>query len=558
MHFNLLDEKWIPILRTNGTFDRVGIRKALTEAGSIRQIAASNPMDNVALLRFLLAVLLWSKDDAKSALATQGDGSVGIAEDWLAKLDDHKTAFDLLGDESRFYQDASLKGIEARAIADLLVEFPGAQSVNHMRHVVHDGSYGFCPACCTMGILRLSVWAPANRYYPASVNPGTAAYAITQRKNLLLTLVANAPEAIARSEQAPWLSNAAPDSPGAVANLAWRPRKLWLNVASGEGFCTNCGSSGVLIASVCNEGGWPTPTTGGQQFAKAVEAELKKHGYNPKAKDQESRNAKRLVKNAPLIRACRMEELREASAVGNPLLAVGQSRETDEQRIARMFYELISTNKEEAIRAVTRKATADEQKQLGDGDTKTKKFWDADPHLLTDGEAISLPGLSADVAAHASRFWRNALHLRGTRSGKVVAIGPVVNKFVFQDATSVSLPNPAAGMRAELTNDCSNKLRGLVEQVTPNPDCQHPEISAAIVLATPDTESRILATLNESDATPDDTEFLHEVYQPLVEQVVASTTRGSSLRRREAIGHVRQQLHAEITKLSQRRKQGGT
>ncbi|MHC4799489.1 MAG: type I-E CRISPR-associated protein Cse1/CasA, partial [Planctomycetota bacterium] len=254
-------------------------------------------MDNVALLRFLLSVLLWCKDDAKSAFATLSDRKMVIPEEWLAKLDDHKTAFNLLGDGARFYQDASLKGKEARPIADLLVEFPGADSVNHVRHVVHDGSYGFCPACCALGILRLSVWAPANRYYPASVNPGTGAYAITETKNLLLTLVANMPEATAQTHQAPWLSNTQPDLPGAIANLAWRPRKLWLNVVSEQGSCATCGSSGVLVASLYNEGGWPTPTTDGQKFAKAVEAEFKKIGYNAKGKDQASRNAKKVVKN---------------------------------------------------------------------------------------------------------------------------------------------------------------------------------------------------------------------------------------------------------------------
>lgn len=57
MSFNLLTQPWIPVLYANGRFDRVGICQALIEAERIRQIAASNPMDNVALLRFLLAVL---------------------------------------------------------------------------------------------------------------------------------------------------------------------------------------------------------------------------------------------------------------------------------------------------------------------------------------------------------------------------------------------------------------------------------------------------------------------------------------------------------------------
>jgi len=54
--FNLVTEPWVPVLWSNGQFERIGILQALTEAGRIRQIAASNPMDNVALLRSLLAV----------------------------------------------------------------------------------------------------------------------------------------------------------------------------------------------------------------------------------------------------------------------------------------------------------------------------------------------------------------------------------------------------------------------------------------------------------------------------------------------------------------------
>ena len=189
-----------------------------------------------------------------------------------------------------------------------------------------------------------------------------------------------------------------------MANLAWRPRKLWLNVASEQGSCANCGSSGVLVTNLCNEGGWPTPTTDGQKFANAVAAEFKKLGYKAKAKDQASRSAKNVVKNASLIRMCRMNELREACGASGPPLAATQTLETDEHVIARMFHDLISKNDEKAIKELTKKATADELNELGDGDTKVKKFWDADPHLLRDGEAISLPALSLDAAVHSSRF----------------------------------------------------------------------------------------------------------------------------------------------------------
>jgi hypothetical protein len=50
MNYNLLDEKWIPVLYRDGRYERVGIRKALEDAGRIRQIAASNRMERVAEL----------------------------------------------------------------------------------------------------------------------------------------------------------------------------------------------------------------------------------------------------------------------------------------------------------------------------------------------------------------------------------------------------------------------------------------------------------------------------------------------------------------------------
>ena len=49
MSYNLLDEEWIPVLYRDGRWKRLGIRKVLEDAGRIRQIAASNPMDRERL-----------------------------------------------------------------------------------------------------------------------------------------------------------------------------------------------------------------------------------------------------------------------------------------------------------------------------------------------------------------------------------------------------------------------------------------------------------------------------------------------------------------------------
>jgi len=568
MNYNLLEEEWIPVLWRDGKVSRVGIREALTEAGRIRQIAASNPMDRVALLRFLLAVLMWCKEDAKSSLAALDEKSADIPENWLAKLKENKAAFNLLGDGKRFYQDELLKGKESRTIGDLLVEFPGADSVNHMRHVVHDSSYGFCPACCAMGILRLSVWAPANRFYPASVNPCSAAYAFTEGKNLFQTLCANLPETNPQADQAPWLGNEQPNSPDAVARLAWRPRKLWLNMAENGGFCAYCGQTGTLVKSLCIEKGWPTPVTTGQQFGKNVLSEFQKLNSDYKAKTTDRRKvADKVVRVAPVIHKCRMLALSQADSNAEQ----APVDKSDAAKIARVIDQLYTAGNQKIIKELTKKPTKKEKPLLDQQDTQVKKFWVEDPHLLKEAEPVRLPDLSEDVGLHASKFWRDALRLRGT---KALAIGIVGDgQYVFHDTPAVRLPDTAATMLAKLTSDCAEILqgtgtkekpnenseakfrrRGVLRTVTYNPDLQHPEISASVKLLTPNAEAQIrdrLSRINAStgDNATEDKAFLHEVYAPVVEQVIAAVTPGSPLRRHATRNHAQALLSKKIKEL---------
>lgn len=538
--FNLIEEPWIPVLWRDGRAERVGIRTALTKAGKIRQIAATNPMDNVALLRFLLAVLLWCKPDAKDALGNLLDAdanATGVPDVWLERLDRHRSAFELLGTGDRFYQDTSLQNHVPRPIADLLVEFPGADSVNHVLHVVHcDGSYGFCPACCVLGILRLSTWAPSNRYYPASVNPGSAAYAYTQCESLCSTLRINAPNTSVDPANAPWILREPPTSPDAISRLAWRPRKLWLNVAQRNGSCAYCGTTGILLDSVNIEGGWPTPVTGGQQLGRDVLAELQKLHHDYRAKKSDRRKiADAVVKAAPVILNCRMEFLQRADTNSSEV----PEGETEAAKIARVVEQLFQADDQESIKRLTKKPTKEEQQGLSQNDTQVKKFWIEDPHLLKDAEATGLPDLNADAGIQASRFWRDALRLRAS---KVVAVGPVVNKFTFQDAISVDIPGAGAitTKLASASKNTSDTLRALVKFTTTRKDLQHPEIHAATVLLTPEAERQVQAYLaqekpGQAPSTFDaDKQFLREIYQPLVKQVVDATAKGTPLRRRVA------------------------
>lgn len=186
----------------------------------------------------------------------------------------------------------------------------------------------------------------------------------------------------------------------------------------------------------------------------------------------------------------------------------------------------------------------------------TKKFWNGDPHLLLkDGQPISLPAMERDVAAHTANFWRDALHALPEKDAiyQITFIGPVVNKFAFQDATAMTLAHafPVVRRWADLSAACKAKLRDQLKQVTRNADRQHPEIGTALQLLTPEAESQVCERLSRLDLTAtDDATFLRELYTPAVEAIIASTVAGSPLQRHVARQDALNELQALIKKLT--------
>jgi CRISPR type I-E-associated protein CasA/Cse1 len=267
--FNLIDEPWIPVLWRDGKPERVGIRKALTEAGKIRQIAASNPLDNVALLRFLLAVLQWCKPELSGDdRATRNDAD-GIPTDWLkSNLGEEGAAnptFNLLGGSRRFMQ-APKDTDNRRPVADLFHELPGGTNVVHLRHIA-DNREGVCPACISIGLARLPI---------AMTGKGSAKDAITGKRagkhpgingdppfyfvpvgnTLLETLTLNWPLANIRGDRPCWLASArSANAPvGVMEGFTWTSRQFRIaDDGLRSGSCMVCGADTESLVTCLHE-----------------------------------------------------------------------------------------------------------------------------------------------------------------------------------------------------------------------------------------------------------------------------------------------------------------
>ena len=257
MNYNLLDENWIPVLYRDGRWDRVGIHKALQDAGRIRQIAASNPMDRVAILRFLLALLYWCKgnppDDASRNLG------ISFPAEWFKKLDDNKDCFNLLGEATRFYQNDAYNGRTAEHTTNYLIhEVPSGTNKWHFRHST-DKVDGLCPACCAMGLIRLPVFATsggrgmtANSGKSPGINAKPPLYVIAVGVSLASTLRLSWRRIDTNMGTPAWEQpNVQLPRQGEVpllTGMTWLPRSVWLGDSEEpESACISCGRTERLI-----------------------------------------------------------------------------------------------------------------------------------------------------------------------------------------------------------------------------------------------------------------------------------------------------------------------
>lgn len=451
-NYNLLDEHWIPVLYRDGRYERIGIRSALKDAGQIRQIAASNPMDNVALLRFLLAVLVWCKveltENDRTLLESEADG---IPPERLDKLSKYREKFNLLGDGERFYQDKSVPSND-RPIGDLLVEFPTETKIAHFRHV-RDREYGLCPACCALGIIRFCAWANAygGGRYTSAVNGPTPAYAVAQDSTLLRTILLHWPENAKLRREPPWTRTDQPRESDLdiVTVFAWRSRRLWLGDPKDEGWCSYCGAMEKLICRHAFTGNWKPPF-------------------------QASGQDKKFWSEDP------------------HLILVGKTQGGEDDADTNETDDDVSTQRSRrGIRSTAKQSTLGFPSPGARAAAHTR-FWRR--------------ALTARLASNAPE----------SEPSSIAVTGPAANKGLYQDATSVCLPRGCCPETIGTANKAVEDLSHVLRSSTPNPQRQHPERKAALDAFSPSLEARLRQELSACQEPKDLRERLQPVVRDVV------------------------------------------
>lgn len=248
MNYNLVTEPWIPVLFHNGVVKSLGIKETFLQAHGIRQIAATNPMDRLAVIRFVLAILYWCKGNPVDVVG-------GFPPDWFDKLDDNREMFELFGERRRFYQYRNNQEVEKKSVNYLLHENPTGTNCWHFKHTL-DGKCGLCAACCALGLVRMPVFTTSGgRGHSPGINAKPPVYGIPTGPSLFDTLRLLWKQVDATGIPM-WESPGMqlPKTVPILTGLTWFPKQIWLDHPSITGHCVNCGELAPLVISIVYEG----------------------------------------------------------------------------------------------------------------------------------------------------------------------------------------------------------------------------------------------------------------------------------------------------------------
>lgn len=165
MHFNLIEEQWIPVKRRNGAEVRITPWQ-ITDGFADNPVVAVNaprPDFNGALIQFLIGL---AQTVAAPADEDEWEGlldSPPRPEDLKQKYLTVSHAFELCGNGPRFMQNLEALEVDQRCIDRLLIDMPGEKALrdNTDHFVKRDTIACLCPACCATALFAMQTNAPA-------------------------------------------------------------------------------------------------------------------------------------------------------------------------------------------------------------------------------------------------------------------------------------------------------------------------------------------------------------------------------------------------------------
>ncbi|KAF5419728.1 MAG: CRISPR system Cascade subunit CasA [Candidatus Methanocomedens sp.] len=212
MTFNLINDKWIPVRRLDGTRKIIAPWQVTDNIGSnpIVGLDANRPDFNGALIQFLIGLVQTTMAPKKDKGWRTGFTKPLEADELKTAFANVSHAFNLDGDSPRFMQDFNLDEGKTNLIDKLLVEIPGDETIkNNKDHFIkRDSVKRMCLPCSAMALFTLQTNAPG----------GGQGHRVSLRGGGPLTTIV-------------------------MGDTLWQT--IWLNVLNELNFIDNCGNSSL-------------------------------------------------------------------------------------------------------------------------------------------------------------------------------------------------------------------------------------------------------------------------------------------------------------------------
>lgn len=194
MHFNVLDNPWIPIVRPDGSKDMLGIREVLSQASALREISVASPLEEYSIYRFLCVFLMdalrpdtiW---DIK-ALLKHGKFDMSQIEKYISQCEAEGVSFDLFDEKRPFMQSVYKKewDTKVKSVGTLDCICPSGNNHMHFEHTpVEDQAVTIDKAMRLL--LAIQQFCTAQGMgYPSGVNASPPYFGVIKGQNLFETL----------------------------------------------------------------------------------------------------------------------------------------------------------------------------------------------------------------------------------------------------------------------------------------------------------------------------------------------------------------------------------
>jgi len=172
MSFNIIDEEVFPVVYTDGTKANLGLKAIVSNLEKIAKIAGKNPMQELLVVRFLIAILYRSERgpiSKKDWIDLWANGfSVQKAQDYLEQ---HRSKFDLFDPVTPFYQILDAQYEQAKTNPSNLAFIIDMQKVDHpasgpkflYSNATEKGLANIHPADAVLHLLELQNYSVASK-----------------------------------------------------------------------------------------------------------------------------------------------------------------------------------------------------------------------------------------------------------------------------------------------------------------------------------------------------------------------------------------------------------